>query len=382
VGFCGTTEVVPFHDKFKLTHYRQDADRKSSMNAPRLVFFFSVMLLPFTVEALAQQPGPAAPAASQTLRLDVVVDTKSGQPVPNLRQQDFTVFDNKTPRPITSFKIKSTADEPVSVLILIDAVNIPFQMVAWSRQGVEKYLKTNEGQLPYPTSIAVLTDEGVQIDNGFSTNGNALSDGLEHHEIGLRQITRDSEWGGIERLQICIKAFQQFLGYASTIKGRKIILWVSPGWPLISGPHIDLGSNQEQQIFNEIAGISTQLRENDLTVYDVNPIGVAESVERADYYESFLKGVAKPSQVQFGNLGLQVIAVQSGGLTLEGNSDIAGMIQRCVADAKSWYEIGFTPLPADKPNEYHHVEIKVDQQNLNARSRDGYYANPAAILTR
>ena len=58
------------------------------------------------------------------------------------------------------------------------------------------------------------------------------------------------------------------------------------------------------------------------------------------------------------------------------------MIQRCLSDAKSWYEIGFTPLPADKPNEYHHVEIKVDQQNLNARARDGYYANPAAILTR
>ena len=352
------------------------------MNVPRLVFLFPVMLLPFPLVALAQQPGPAVPAASQTLRLDVVVDTKSGQPVPNLGQQDFTVLDNKIPRPISYFKIKSTADEPMSVIILVDAVNIPFQLVAWSRQGVEKYLKTNEGQLPYPTSIAVLTDQGVQIDNGFSTDGNALSDGLEHHEIGLRQITRDSEWGGIERLQICIKAFQQFLGYASTLKGHKIVIWVSPGWPLISGPHVELSSNQEQQIFNEIVGISTQLRENNLTVYDVNPIGVAESVERADYYESFLKGVAKPSQAEFGNLGLQVIAVQSGGLALEGSSDVAGMIQRCLGDAKSWYEIGFTPLPADKPNEYHNIEIKVDQRDLTARTRGGYYANPAAIFTR
>jgi hypothetical protein len=109
---------------------------------------------------------------------------------------------------------------------------------------------------------------------------------------------------------------------------------------------------------------------------------VTESLERADYYESFLKGITKPNQVEFGNLGLQVIAIQSGGLALEGNSDIAGMIQRCVADAKSWYEIGFTPLPADKPNEYHNIEIKVDQRDLTARTRDGYYANPAAILTR
>jgi len=245
-------------------------------NVNRLVCLFSVTLLALPLAVLAQQPGPAASTAAQTFRLNVVVDTKSGQPVPNLRQEDFTVLDNKTPRPITYFKIKSTADEPVSVIILIDAVNSPFQTVAWSRQEVEKYLKTNEGQLPFATSIAVLTDQGVQIDNGFSTDGNALSDGLEHHEIGLRQINRTSEWGGIDRLQICIKAFQQFLGYASTLKGRKILLWVSPGWPLISGPHIDLGSNQEQQIFNEIVNISTRLRESDLTVYDLNPVGVTE----------------------------------------------------------------------------------------------------------
>jgi VWFA-related protein len=325
---------------------------------------------------------PAVPPASQNLRLDVVVDTKSGQPVPNLRQQDFTVLDNKTPRPITYFKIKSTADEPVSVIILVDAVNIPFQTVAWSRGEVEKYLKTNEGKLPYPTSIAVLTDQGVQIDNGFSTDGNALSDGLEHHEIGLRQVTRDSEWGDPERMQISIKAFQQFLGYASSLPGHKIIVWVSPGWPLISGPRIDLDPKQEQQIFSEIVGISTELRQIDLTVYDVNPIGVTEQLQRADYYESFLKGITNPNQVQFGNLGLQVIAVQSGGLAQEGNSDVAGMIERCLADAKSWYEIGFTPLPADKPNEYHHIEIKLDQRDLSARTRDGYYANPTLIPQR
>ena len=76
-----------------------------------------------------------------------------------------------------------------------------------------------------------------------------------------------------------------------------------------------------------------------------------------------------------------MIAVQSGGLALEGNSDVAGMIQRCLADANSWYEIGFTPLPADKPNEYHHIEIKLNQRDVNARTRDGYYANPAAILS-
>ncbi|MGA3133696.1 MAG: VWA domain-containing protein [Terracidiphilus sp.] len=325
---------------------------------------------------------PAIPPASHDLRLNVVVDTKSGQPVSNLAQQNFTVLDNKTPLPITYFKIKSAADEPVSVIVLVDAVNIPFQLVAWSRQGIEKFLKANEGQLPYPTSIAVLTDQGVQLDNSFSTDGNTLSDNLEHHAIGLRQITRDSEWSDPERLEICIKAFQQLLESASSLPGRKILIWVSPGWPIFSGPRIDLTYNQQQQIFNQIVDLSTRLRQIDLTVYNINPIGVTESLGRTDYYQSFLKGIAKPNQAQFGNLGLQVLAVQSGGLALEGNSDVAGMIQRCLVDAKSWYEIGFTPPPADKPNEYHHIEVKVEDRTLTVRTRDGYYSNPTFVPQR
>jgi hypothetical protein len=75
-----------------------------------------------------------------------------------------------------------------------------------------------------------------------------------------------------------------------------------------------------------------------------------------------------------------VFATQSGGLVFEGNSDVAGLIQKSLADAQSWYQIDFDPLPADKPNEYHHIEIKVDQPGLVARSRDGYYANPLAAV--
>jgi VWFA-related protein len=349
------------------------------MTAHRIVCAFYLALLTAIPAAVAQQPQPATPPSSRDIHLDVVVETKSGQPVTKLAQQNFTVLDNKSVRPITSFKAKTPTDEPVNVIVLVDAVNIPYEMVAWSRQGVEKYLKTNEGRLPYPTSVAVLTDQGVQLDNSFSTDGNTLSDSLEHHAIGLRQITRDSEWSEPERLQLCLNAFQQLVAYASSIPGRKLVLWISPGWPLVSGPHIDLSSHQQQQIFNEIVGLSTRLRQIDLTLYNLNPIGVGESLERADYYESFLKGVSKPDQVQFGNLGLQVLAVQSGGLTLEGNSDVAGTIQRSLTDAQSWYQIDFDPLPADKPNEYHRIEVRVDQPGLTARTRDGYYANPVAV---
>ena len=54
------------------------------------------------------------------------------------------------------------------------------------------------------------------------------------------------------------------------------------------------------------------------------------------------------------------------------------MIQKCLADANSWYEIAFDPPPPDKPNEYHHIEVRLDQPGLVARTRTGYYSNPVA----
>ena len=324
--------------------------------------------------ASASLPGPS----SQQIRLDVVVDTKSGDPVINLAQQNFTILDNKTPRPITAFKVTTAKQEPVEIILFIDTVNTPFSMVSYVRAETEKFLKANEGTLAHPVSIAILNDKGIQPVTGFSTDGNALSETLDRQTIGLREITRDSQWGDNERLQICLGALHQLADYGSKLPGRKLIFWISPGWPLFSGPHMDLSIRQEQQIFDEVVAFSARLRQFDITLYNINPVGVSESLQQEEYYKSFLTGVSKPYQAQFGNLGLQVLATQSGGLVFEGNSDVIGLIQKSLADAQSWYEIAFDPLPGDKPNEYHHIEVRLDQPGLIARTRTGYYSNPLA----
>lgn len=345
-----------------------------------------VSLLPAALPVAAQQSLPAiAPpglsSSSQQIHLDVVVDSKSGQLVNYLGQQDFTVFDNKSPRPITSFKVVTPAKEPVEVILLIDAVNTPFNLVASMRDQTEKFLKAHEGALAHPTSVAVLSDNGVQIDNSFAINGNILSDSLERQQIGLREVNRSSQWGASDRLDICIKALHQVVDYGAKLPGRKIILWISPGWPLLSGPRIDLTYKQQQQIFDDVVSLSSRLRQARIALYDVNPIGATESVMASNYYENFLKGLAKPGDAQFANLSLQVLAIQSGGLVSVGNSDVAAMIQKCIADADSWYEITFDPPPPDKPNQYHHIEVRLDQPGLVARTRTGYYSNPVAADT-
>jgi VWFA-related protein len=118
------------------------------------------------------------------------------------------------------------------------------------------------------------------------------------------------------------------------------------------------------------------LRQARVTLYSVNPLGPGESVLRDLYYEEFLKGISKPNDVVFGDLGLQVLATQTGGLALTASNDITAQLQRCIADAEAYYELSFDPPPAEHPDEYHHLEIKMAKPGLTARTRQGYYAQP------
>ena len=219
----------------------------------------------------------------------------------------------------------------------------------------------------------------MQNEQSFTTDGNALSASLDHYSAGLRILHRDSGiYGADERLDLSLKAVRQLTSYVAGLPpGRKILIWLSPGWPLLSGPRIQLDSKQQQQIFANIVSFSTQLRAANVTLYSINPLGAEEGVFRANYYQEFVKGIKSPGKVDLGDLALPVLALQSGGLALQGSTDIAGMLRRCFDDLQSWYEVSFLPPPADTPEDYHHVELKLDKPGLSVRTRDGYYTQPA-----
>ncbi len=344
----------------------------------RFIVFLLLSALPIT---RAQQPRASGSPSSPNIQLNVVVGDKSGQPALNLQQQDFTILDNKTPRPLTSFKLVHAADEPVKVILLIDGVNTSYQTAEVVRKQLVQYLRGAGHALAYPTTTAVLAEDGLKVNQNLSTDGNAISDDLERTVIGLPGSDLTSEWGPLRRVQVCVNGFQHLLHFSSSLSGRKIILWISPGWPPISQVDFDLTSKGQQEIFNSIVALSTQIRQANVTLYNISPLGVTESLGRADDYQAYLKGIANPRDAQYGNLGVQVLAVQSGGLVLASSNDIASQIQKCLKDAESWYEIAFDPLPSEKPNEYHRIEIRLSQPGPIARTRQGYYSNPV-IVTR
>jgi VWFA-related protein len=248
------------------------------------------LILSYSAIALAQQPSqpaqpaqatqPAAPAASAApsnrITLDMVVTSKNGTRVSGLTEQDFTIVDNKAPQTITSFRALSGPDQPIEVILLIDGVNTGYSTVSYERGEIDKFLQANGGALPYPTQIAVFTDTGTQIQQGFSKDGHALANLLDHYTVSLRAIGRSAGfYGATDRLQLSLKTIGQLAAFANTLPGRKILLWISPGWPILSGPDVELSTKQQEYIFDMISDLSTGLRKARITLYSIDPTGRA-----------------------------------------------------------------------------------------------------------
>ena len=355
------------------------------LDAPLGCFLGAILLC--AVAASAQQSDTAAlPARSKLasaapkggLLLDVVVTAKSGPPVGDLQQQDFTVLDNKVPQTITSFKVVTGRDASIEVMLVLDAVNSVPQTVSLERLGIDKFISAEAGPVAYPLAIGIFTDKGLQIVGGeFSRDAGALAAQLDQADIGLRSNTgSQGYYGAVDRFALSINTLEKLVEEIGARPGRKIIVWISPGWPLLSGVRTSLDDKEKQHIFANIVSLSTQLRAGRVTIYSVDPLGNTEYVGRTSYYKEFIKGVSKPSQVIVGDLGLPVLAVQTGGLALNFNNDIAALLREAISDAAPYYEITFAPAPTDKRDDYHQLEVQVAKPGLTARTRQGYYAQP------
>jgi len=119
---------------------------------------------------------------------------------------------------------------------------------------------------------------------------------------------------------------------------------------------------------------STELRLARITLYSVDPIGLANAGQlRSTYYQDFLRGLKSPSKGLPGDLGLPVLAVQSGGRVFNTSNDLETAVADCVADASAYYVLSFDSLPADQPDEYHALQVTVDKPGMTVRTRTGYY---------
>ncbi len=371
------------------------------MSRPFRNVFLSILCLPFFAAAqqssappaAAGQPGPLpqVPALSSRpapapvpgsgegrLTLDVVVADKSGKPVSGLDRDDFALLDNNLPNPILSFRAAGgglqKAEPPVEVILLIDTVNLPFSQVSFIRQEVARFLRQDGGHLAQPVSLFALTDQGLDVQQKPTVDGNGLAAQVVNLDDQLRTVGRSGgAYGAMERVELSVRALQAIAQAEAKKPGKKLLIWAGPGWPMLDSARIEISAKGQQQYFDAIVQLSAQLREARISVYSIS---AGLPGPGTFLYGDFLKGVKSAEKANPPNLSLKVLAVQSGGRVLGPDNDLAAQIGSCIADAGAFYTLSFDPPRADRADEYHDLKVQIHKPGLTAHTNTGYYNQP------
>lgn len=313
------------------------------------------------------------------IKLDVMVDDAAGKPVMGLQPWDFKIVDNGRPTKVLSFRSYGAAvmpDPPVEILLVLDTANLPFSQVAFVRQEIEEFLHQNGGQLKQPLTLILFTDAGVRVQPRPSTDGNAIATVVAGIKGGVNTINPAMGGEGyVERFQRSAHALDNIAQNEAKKPGRKLLIWVGPGWPLLNRPSDGYTEVQQKRNFDGIVELQTALRQARITLYSVAPAGAPGS--NSQLYRNFLKPVQSWHDAEAADLALKVLVTQTGGKIMGPDNDLVSQINRCIDDANAFYRISFDPPAAEHADEYHDLKVSVNQPGATIRTETGYYNQPA-----
>jgi len=296
-----------------------------------------IVLLTFCLPALicasrAQESVPRSLMQEPTkglINLDIVVTEVSGKSVSGLQLDDFTLLDNGQPAKILSYQaFDGSSGSPAEVILLVDMLNLPSNLASLERGEIESFLRRNGGHLSQPVSLFELYESGLWMVGEFSLNGNVLAEEIAHNrEARLIRRTVFRERG---QASIIFGTFEEFPGLTALQvladiataerqkPGRKLLLWIGPGWGVGTGAYTGEKLLGKQNVFDMVSWFSTLLRETRITIFNFS---VGEDAA-SQFYLDFLSGLKSVQQASFMYLNRKVLAVGSGGRVLGPNGDL------------------------------------------------------------
>jgi hypothetical protein len=129
---------------------------------------------------------------------------------------------------------------------------------------------------------------------------------------------------------------------------------------------------QRAWVFNNVVQFTNSLREANIALYCIDPFDLGRT--NPFQYQGYLKGISAAKDATYPALGLQVLATHSGGQVLINGRDIAGSLKTAIREASEGYDLTFAPIPGDRVDEYHALDVRVDKPNVKVRTTSGYYA--------
>lgn len=363
-------------------------------------FFFilqlsSVALLP------AQSAGSGSASStfqieSQLVLLDVVVTDENGKVVTNLRRDDFTVYENGIAQTIRNFDppgeerakvlaLPATApkdrnghdnwgDAPLAILV-IDALNTPFEEVAYVRNQVDRFLQAQPALLNEPTIALWLDDSGFHpVIPGFTRDRSALLAAIDRHKGSLPgKLMRGAV---VEQLSESLSALQQMALFSRGNKGSKQIIWVGRSFPGVDGT--SLNSTQQRFMNEAISSTIDLLMASRATVYVIDP--TSAQAQQMGYFSNIPNPGAitpfSPTDPFANSFSFKSFVEETGGEYFYGYNDLNNEIASSVERGTNFYSLSYVPDQPIQDNTYRKIDIRLTNPKLSVQAREGYYPVP------
>ena len=285
-------------------------------------------------------PGHVIKANVDLVVLHVSVADAHGQPVPNLNQDNFHVYENNVEQKISLF---SSADIPVTMGLVIDNSASMKEKRAQVNAAALTFVRTSN---PQDEAFVVNFNDEYYLDteHDFTSDINELNDALSRIEARAGTALYDAVIGSLGHVK---------KGH----KDKRVLLVITDG-----------EDNLSRNTFEQTIHAAQQ---SDATIY---AIGV--------FSEDDLKNDKK--EVRHAKKALTQLAEATGGLayfppTLE---DVTPTCERAAREIRSQYTLGYYPANAAKDGTFRALRVQAQSHHgkLSVRSRVGYYApaGPAA----
>jgi len=273
----------------------------------------------------AQQP--TFRVGTQVVSLFVTVADAQKRLVPDLTQDDFQVFDNDKPQPVSYF---DNSIHPINVVVMLDTSGSMTLTIDLLKQAAEQFVIR---LLPDDKARVGAFNDKIQINAKWSSNRDQLVTDIKDLDYGNGTRLWDAVGTALDELK--------------AIDGRRVVLVFTDG-------------DDTESRSMSLGKVIDRARTDEVMIY---AIGL-----ESEYFNGQTHVRSKPDS------GLRKVADETGGgyFELKKTSDLAPTFTKVAQELHSQYVIGFTPTQLD--NRVHKLAVKMKQPGMTARARRSYVA--------
>jgi VWFA-related protein len=373
---------------------------------------------------LAQNDPAPIRVTTRLVQLNVIALDKSGNPITDLKKEDFSLKDEGKDQDIAAFSLESRAVKKTALL-----TPPPGQRVFANRPKVEVTgltvmlfdglnTKTEDQIRAKQQLIAALSQLGPQervslyalgtdlrLLHDFTTDTSSLLKILQKHGARINLEVGDanpdasdtgddqfdqfvdaanqaySDYVNVNRAQATLAALEAIAKRVGPIPGRKNLVWISGGFPFSIGFDAPMkpGDTRDRRSFSDEAEKAAKvLNDAQLAVYPVDARGLRTGGLAAS---SPARANPRNPGANNGSIGpdreydtMETMAERTGGKAFHNSNDLTRAMLLAVNDAHVTYSLGFYPKNAVWDGKFHKLKLKVDRPGVQVRYRAGYFA--------